>query len=246
MPQIGADERLEVCIGRKCYPRSSQVEILHNIQFGLHSGEVAAIFGPSGSGKTTILKIIAGLDTEFEGSVRRLARGRIGMVFQEPRLLPWRTVEQNIRIAAPLITTSSLALLLERFGLTGHRHHLPRQLSLGLARRVALARALAVEPDVLLLDEPFASLDAALAQKLRAELGLLIVSRPLTTLLVTHDIDEAIQLADRILLLSGQPSQLSGNIPITLDRGERTVDQIAAIRESIRPHLAESGVQEHG
>jgi ABC-type nitrate/sulfonate/bicarbonate transport system ATPase subunit len=237
MPQIGADERLDVCIVRKCYPRSRQLEILRSIQFGLRPGEVAAIFGPSGSGKTTILKIVAGLDTEFEGSVRRPAGGRIGMVFQEPRLLPWRTVEQNIQIAAPLITASSLSLLLETFGLNEHRRHLPGQLSLGLARRVALARAFAVEPDVLLLDEPFASLDAALAQKLRAELALLIASRTLTTLLVTHDLDEAIQLADRILLLSGKPSQLTGNIPIMLGRSERTAEQIAALREDVRPHL---------
>jgi ABC-type nitrate/sulfonate/bicarbonate transport system ATPase subunit len=237
MPQIGADDRLDVTIMRKIYARSSQVAILSNVQFGLRPGEVAAIFGPSGCGKTTILKIIAGLDTEFAGSVRRPAGGRIGMVFQEPRLLPWRTVEQNIRIAAPLITASSLSVLLSTFGLESHPQHYPGQLSLGLARRVALARAFAVEPDVLLLDEPFASLDAALADKLRAELGLVIESRPLTTVLVTHDLDEAIQLADRILLLSGKPSQLIADIPIKLRRRERTADRVAALRDGILSHL---------
>jgi sulfonate transport system ATP-binding protein len=233
IPPIGADERLDVTIRHKRYPRSSQIEILQNIQFSLRSGEVAAICGPSGCGKTTILRIVAGLDTEFDGLIRRPARGRIGMVFQEPRLLPWRTVEQNIRIAAPRVTEASLKSLFTTFGLTAHRTHFPGQLSLGLARRVALARALAVEPEVLLMDEPFASLDAARAAKLRSELAMLMDSRPLTTLLVTHDLDEAILLADRILLLSGQPSQLSANFPIKIVRKERTVDVIATIREKL-------------
>jgi NitT/TauT family transport system ATP-binding protein len=227
---------------RKAYPRSPKVEILTNVQFGLRPGEVAAIFGASGCGKTTILKIIAGLDTEFEGSVHRPAGGRIGMVFQEPRLLPWRTVEQNIQIAAPQITASSLTLLLATFGLENHPRHYPGQLSLGLARRVALARAFAIEPDVLLLDEPFASLDAVLADKLRAELAMVIESRPVTTVLVTHNLDEAIQLADRILLLSGKPSQLTANIPIKLRRPERSADRIAALRDGILSHLPSRNV----
>jgi ABC-type nitrate/sulfonate/bicarbonate transport system ATPase subunit len=244
-PPIGANESLDVTIERKRYTQTSRVEILRNIHFALRAGEVAAIFGPSGCGKTTILRIVAGLDTEFDGAIRRPDRGRIGMVFQEPRLLPWRTVEQNIRIAAPQVTEAALQSLLDTFGLAAHRAHYPGQLSLGLARRVALARAFAVEPEILLLDEPFASLDAALADKLRAELAMLIESRPLTTLLVTHDLDEAILLADRILLLSGQPSQLSANIPIRIARKERTAKIVAAIRKTLSIPLPPDGRREH-
>jgi NitT/TauT family transport system ATP-binding protein len=227
----GADE-LDVTIKHKRYPQSAQIEILRNLQFSLRAGEVAAIFGPSGCGKTTILRIVAGLDKDFDGAVRRPARGRIGMVFQEPRLLPWRTVEDNIRIAVPKVNPSVLLALLDTFGLAGHRTHYPGQLSLGLARRVALARALAVEPDLFLLDEPFTSLDSAFADKLRAEVAAVISSRPLTTLLVTHDIDEAILLADRILFLSGQPARLLANIPIDVPRKDRTAAIVASIRNT--------------
>jgi NitT/TauT family transport system ATP-binding protein len=229
----GADERLDVTIKHKRYPQSAQIDIVRNLQFSLRAGEVAAMFGPSGCGKTTILRIVAGLDKDFDGTVRRPARGRIGMVFQEPRLLPWRTVEENIRIAVPNVSPDVLSALLDTFGLVGHRAHYPGQLSLGLARRVALARALAVEPDLFLLDEPFTSLDSAFADKLRAEVAAVIGSRPLTTLLVTHDIDEAILLADRILFLSNQPARLLANIPIDVPRKDRTTASIAMIRHTL-------------
>jgi NitT/TauT family transport system ATP-binding protein len=228
----GADERLDVTIRHKRYPRSAQIEIVRDLQFSLQAGEVAAMFGPSGCGKTTILRVVAGLDKDFDGIVRRPARGRIGMVFQEPRLLPWRTVEENIRIAVPKVNPEVLLALLDTFGLIRHRAHYPAQLSLGLARRVALARALAVEPDLFLLDEPFTSLDSAFADKLRAEVAAVIGSRPLTTLLVTHDIDEAILLADRIFFLSPQPARLLANIPIDVPRTERTAATVATIRNS--------------
>ena len=119
------------------------------------------------------------------------------MVFQEPRLLPWRSVIDNLRIAAPQASEETLAALLARLGLEEHARHFPGELSLGLARRVALARALAIEPDLLLLDEPFVSLDDALARDLRASIAALIDERRVTTLIVTHDLREAIELADR-------------------------------------------------
>jgi ABC-type nitrate/sulfonate/bicarbonate transport system ATPase subunit len=130
-------------------------------------GNCAALVGPTGCGKITLLRIVAGLDRDFDGIVAIPAHGTLAMVFQEPRLLPWRTVEQNVRLAAPRVTDAGLELLFHTLGLEAHRAHYPGELSLGLARRVALARAFAAKPDLLLLDEPFVSLDDALAARLQ-------------------------------------------------------------------------------
>ena len=185
-------DRLEVGIKHKSYRAASggSLHVLGELAFSLEAGEVAALVGPSGCGKTTLLRILAGLDRDFEGSVKLPAHGTLGMVFQEPRLLPWRTVEQNVRLAAPRATDSALDALFRTLGLAAHRALYPGELSLGLARRVALARAFAVEPDLLLLDEPFVSLDDALAARLREELAELVNRRPVTTLLawcIAHD-----------------------------------------------------------
>jgi sulfonate transport system ATP-binding protein len=157
--------------------------VLDEMAFTVANGEVVALVGPSGCGKTTLLRIIVGLDRAFEGSVTLPAPCRLGMVFQEPRLLPWRTVEQNVRLTAPQVGEAALATLFATLGLAEHRRHYPGELSLGLARRVALARAFAIEPDLLVLDEPFVSLDAALAERLRAGLVELVSRRPTTTAL---------------------------------------------------------------
>src|SRR5229473_3224509 len=208
MSPAGVRDRLDVAIKQKFFHSASggQLQVLGELAFSLAHGEVAALVGPSGCGKTTLLRIIAGLDRDFEGDVKLPAHGTLGMVFQEPRLLPWRTVEQNVRLAAPLARASALDALFETLGLSAHRSHYPGELSLGLARRVALARAFAVEPDLLLLDEPFVSLDDALAARLREKLAELVDRRPVATLLVTHDVEEALGLADRLLLLSASPA----------------------------------------
>ncbi len=211
--------------------------MLGELAFSLGNGEVAALVGPSGCGKTTLLRIIAGLDNDFEGSVALPAHGMLGMVFQEPRLLPWRTVEQNVRLAAPQATDAALGTLFQALGLTAHRDHYPGELSLGLARRVALARAFAVEPDLLLLDEPFVSLDDALAARLRDELADLVNRRPITTLLVTHNVEEAIGLADRLLLLSLSPARVLADVPVTRPRTPRTPQELAAMREEIAKRI---------
>jgi len=211
--------------------------VLGELAFSLGHGEVAALVGPSGCGKTTLLRIIAGLDSDFEGSVALPAHGMLGMVFQEPRLLPWRTVEQNVRLAAPRATDAALGTLFQALGLTAHRDHFPGELSLGLARRVALARAFAVEPDLLLLDEPFVSLDDALAARLRDELADLVNRRPITTLLVTHNVEEAIGLADRLLLLSLSPARVLADVPVTRPRTPRTPQELAAMREEIAKRI---------
>jgi len=161
MSPAGVRGRLDVNIKQKSFRAASggNLQVLGELVFSLGSGEVAALVGPSGCGKTTLLRIVAGLDRDFDGNVAFPGHGTLAMVFQEPRLLPWRTVEQNVQLAAPRATGASLEMLFQTLGLKAHRDHYPRELSLGLARRVALARAFAVEPDLLLLDEPFVSLD---------------------------------------------------------------------------------------
>src|SRR5258708_11543769 len=129
------------------------------------------------------------------------------MVLQEPRLLPWRTVEDNVRLAAPQDDEAKLSTLFTVLELTAHRGHFPGELSLGLARRVALARAFAVEPDFLILDEPLASLDNALAGRLRDQIATLVASRKMMTLLVTHDLHDAGRLRDPLFFLSRRPAR---------------------------------------
>ena len=214
------------------------LEVLRDISFSLRQGEVGALVGPSGCGKTTMLRIIAGLERDYEGTLRRPAEGRLGMVFQEPRLLPWRTVEENVRLVAPAIEPDELSTLFDVLELGVHRAHYPGELSLGLARRVALARAFAVSPELLLLDEPFVSLDAALASRLRDALATLVHRGAVTTLLVTHDVDEAVGLADRILLLSARPSHILADVPIPIPRGARSADDVAAVKAIVASRLA--------
>src|SRR5258708_924673 len=238
-PESGRPEsgRLEVCIKQKFFRAASgdNLHVLGELNFSLANGEVAALVGPSGCGKTTLLRIIAGLDRDYQGSVRLPEHCRLGMVFQEPRLLPWRTVEANVRLAAPDATDAALDALFQTLGLAAHRGHFPGELSLGLARRVALARAFAVNPDLLLLDEPFVSLDAALAERLRFELVELVSRRPVTTLLVTHDVEEAIGLADRLLVMSASPARVVSEVPIARPRAAHSAEEIAAIRREIAP-----------
>jgi len=235
MSPAGARDRLELTIKQKSYRAASggRLEVLGELAFTVASGEVVALVGPSGCGKTTLLRIIAGLDRDFRGEVSLPAAITLGMVFQEPRLLAWRTVKQNVRLAAPRITDAELDALFATLELSEHRNHYPGELSLGLARRAALARAFAVKPDLLLLDEPFVSLDDELAARLREELAELVNRRSLMTLLVTHNLDEAIGLADRILFLSSSPARLLAEFPVACPRAARRPEDIAALRDKI-------------
>jgi sulfonate transport system ATP-binding protein len=233
---------LDVCIARKTLRTAAGQtrEILRDVAFSLRQGEVCACLGPSGCGKTTLLRIIAGLDADFEGRVVLPAEHKIGMVFQEPRLLPWRSVAQNLRLVG-ISSEDDLAEIVASLRLSLHLDHFPGELSLGLARRVAIARAFAVKPDLLLLDEPFVSLDAALASRLREELLALVFKRNATTLIVTHDVEEAIAIADRILVLSAAPGRLLADRTIEAPRGALTETRAAKMKDEILSVIANSG-----
>ena len=215
MSPVGGLGPLDVRVTRKRLVNASgrTVEVLSDFAFRLEGGQIGALIGPSGCGKSSALRILAGLDPQFEGKVIRPA-GNLSIAFQEPRLLPWRSVEDNIRLAAPRIGEGEMDALMTALGIAAHRKHFPGELSLGLARRVALARAYAVKPALLLLDEPFVSLDAPLAMALRNHFATLMADRAVTTVLVTHDVGEAIHLADRIFVLSPRPARVIGEIKV--------------------------------
>jgi ABC-type nitrate/sulfonate/bicarbonate transport system ATPase subunit len=227
--------QLEVDIQHKAFTNAAgeRVNVLADFKFALGAGEVGVFVGPSGCGKSTMLRILAGLDHDYRGRVTRPADARIGMVFQEPRLLPWRSVEENVRLAAPRVDEAKLSALFAVLELNEHRSHFPGELSLGLARRVALARAFAVDPDFLILDEPLASLDDALAARLREEIAILVDSRSVTTLLVTHSVEDAVRLGDRLFLLSPRPARILADLPIGTPRSARGEAEIAAIKADV-------------
>ena len=191
-------------------------------------GQLLSILGPSGCGKTTMLNLIAGLDQEIDGRISwSAAEGgglpRIGYVFQNPALLPWRTVIENLTIVMLSDETDRKTAngLLEAMGLGDYADAYPRDLSLGMSRRVALARAFAVNPELLLLDEPFVSLDEDTAARLRALLVDLWHDRKPTVVFVTHDVREAIELAQRVVVLSKSPAAVVADMTIDLSEEER-------------------------
>ena len=230
---------LEVDITGKTFRNAAgeQHDVIAGVAFSLDAGEVGVFVGPSGCGKSTMIKILAGLDHDFQGRISRPPGARIGIVFQEPRLLPWRSVEENVRLVAPLADDAKLSALFEILELDAHRNHFPGELSLGLARRVALARAFAVEPDFLILDEPLASLDDALAARLRDQIAMLVDGRSVMTLLVTHDVDDAVRLGDRLFLLSPRPARLLADLPIRTPRDARGDAEIAAIKADVMQRI---------
>jgi NitT/TauT family transport system ATP-binding protein len=187
-----------------------ELPVLGNIQLTLGAREIVALVGPSGCGKTTLLRLVGALDTDFQGTIhwRGTRTPRIGTVFQDPRLLPWRTVRQNLLLAQPTANHALADELLHSLDLALFRDAYPRTLSLGMARRVAIARAFAIQPELMLLDEPFVSLDTATAARSRDLLLHAWRERPTAVLLITHDRAEAMSLADRIILLSDRPAHI--------------------------------------
>lgn len=221
---------LSVEIRRKRYPGAG-ADLFDGFRLTLPAGGFTAVVGPSGCGKSTLLNMIAGLDRDFDGSVV-LPTGRgggpvLGYVFQNPRLLPWCTVAENLGLVLhrrPGWEVPAAAWLRD-VGLEGQGGVYPARLSGGMARRAALARAFAVEPDLLLMDEPFVSLDAPTARRLRALLAGILQAHPTTVLFVTHDLREAVALADRILFLSAAPVRVLLDLPVTLPAAERADEE---------------------
>jgi ABC-type nitrate/sulfonate/bicarbonate transport system ATPase subunit len=197
------------------------VEVLRDFSLDISPGEFVAIVGPSGCGKTTLLNLLAGFDKPDAGRVT--SRGRVRMVYQQDGLFPWRTAAENIQMGLRNFKDEAarqleLKELLALIGLEGFEDSYPHQLSGGMRQRVELARALAGDTDTLLLDEPFSSLDYLTRLRLRRELGRLLRERPRTVVLVTHDIEEASQLADRVVVLSERPARIRSELQIELER----------------------------
>lgn len=208
---------------------------LRDIELRVERGQFVCLVGPSGCGKTTLLKVVAGLVNPTSGEVALDGAGRLrlGYVFQEPRLLPWATALENVTL--PLIdgryalasreeALRAGAEWLDRVGLAGFADHFPDQLSGGMRQRVALARAFAIRPDLLLMDEPFGSLDELTARRMRQDLAAMWASSGATVLFVTHNATEAAFLADRIVVLSPRPGRVVGEIRPDLPRPRRIDD----------------------
>lgn len=203
---------------------------LQDISFSVEEQEFVCVLGPSGSGKSTLLRILAGLLVPTYGQVILSGQPiqgphpKVGLVFQDPNLMPWRSVLQNVLLPLELDSTPKTDAkkqargVLDLVGLSGFEDYLPRDLSGGMAQRVAIARALVHDPDILLLDEPFGALDALTRERMGDELSRIWQSRRKTVVMVTHAIDEAILLADRILVLGSQPGRLVLDIPVNLQR----------------------------
>jgi len=233
----------------KEYHRSGDrgpLRVLDGISFSATDNEFICLLGPSGCGKSTLLKMTAGLEHTSSGSVSLhgtpVAGPRRGcsMVFQDYALFPWLTVERNIafgldlqRVAATEIK-SRVARLVQLVGLQGFERALPSQLSGGMKQRVALARSLVLTPEVLLMDEPFGALDSFTRMELQEELIKLWQQRPFTVLFVTHDIEEAVYLADRIVVMTPRPGRVKTIVPVPLRRPRhRTDEQFTAIRNHL-------------
>lgn len=221
---------LNLHVERKVFGAST---VLHDVELQLQPREVVSLLGPSGCGKSTLLRIIAGLDNDFAGTLQRAA-GEVAFVFQEPRLMPWLTVEQNIGFSDDRHYDKAwVAQLIDEVGLSGFSQALPKALSGGMAQRVAIARGLYSRPQTLLLDEPFSAVDAFTRMKLQDLLLQLAAHHTIALLLVTHDVDEALYLSDRVLVMDNRPSSIRQTLQIDLphprDRRDPQLAQLKAL-----------------
>lgn len=213
-------------------------DLFRDFQLTVPPGQTLALIGPSGVGKTTLLRILAGTEQAFEGQAlvdgQPAAQAPVpGLVFQDARLLPWATCAGNLTLVQPALDGAGVERLLAQVGLAGLSDAWPRQLSGGMQRRLGLARALAVNPRLLLLDEPFVSLDRAVVRDLQALLVDLIAASQPTAVLVSHDPEDAARLAHRAVLIGGRPVGILADIDLGPDPQTRTRAQIAALVDQI-------------
>jgi len=231
------------------------LHVLDALDLSVAPGEFLTIVGASGCGKSTLLRLIAGLDTGFEGDVildgERVKQPSLdrGLVFQEPRLFPWLTVVQNVELGllnAGLSKTAKRRAALEHItlvGLDGFQDAWPHQLSGGMAQRAAIARGLVNRPDVLLLDEPFGALDALNRARLQDELQRIWAAEGITMLLVTHDVEEAVYLGDRVVVMAPRPGRITASFEIDVPRPrDRASSVLADYRNAVMAALEATNV----
>jgi len=251
---VSAAPLIEIDEVRKRFPKDAEL-VLDRISITVADGELVALIGPSGCGKSTVLNIIAGLIEATSGKVSFADPDvRVSYVFQGPRLLPWRNVERNVAFSLEQTTISgdarraAVRAAIARVNLAGHEHKYPHELSGGMQQRVAVARGLAISPRLLLLDEPFGALDALTRSYMQEELLGIVRGSGTTALLVTHDIDEALLLADRILVMSSRPGTIKYELQVPFGQ-ERSLDALledpeygkirSQLRHLLRPEVIE-------
>jgi NitT/TauT family transport system ATP-binding protein len=219
------------------------IAVLHDLNLMVNAGEVVVLVGPSGCGKTTILNLLSGFIKPLVGNVTR--QGIIRTVYQHDGLFPWLTVSENISLGLRSVVDQTLRKqemleLIQLIHLEGFEHHYPHQLSGGMRQRVELARVLAGDSDILLMDEPFSALDYQTRLRMRRELVRLLEKRHRTVVFVTHDIEEAAQLADRVLVLSNRPATVQRELRIETPRPRNLTDH--AVIEAMKEILMELGL----
>ena len=209
-------------VNKSFYSLKEETVVLNQISFDVKKGEIVAIVGPSGCGKSTLLNLISGLIQPDSGKIE--INGKVGYMFQKDHLFEWRTVYKNItlgpEIAKIKIEPEKIDQILKKYGLYDFKNHYPKELSGGMRQRVALLRTLALDPDILLLDEPFSSLDYQTKITVQDDIYKIIKDAQKTTLLVTHDIPVAIAMADRVIVLTKRPSTIKAIYDIELDLKE--------------------------
>ncbi|MBE0577829.1 ABC transporter ATP-binding protein [Devosia sp.] len=236
---------LTLSIAEKRFPGPTP-PLFADLRLDIAPGSVTALFGPSGIGKSTLLRLIAGIDRDFAGSIAidgipAHQAPPPGFVFQDPRLLPWRTARDNIRAAAPAISAEAADAALARVGLATQATAWPRMLSGGMQRRVALARAFATNARLLLLDEPFISLDAALVDDLHQLLADIIATSGATVIFASHGPQDVARLATRVITLAGRPAAIAQDLTFPLPPAQRDGATIAAYASQLAtgvPHAA--------